>query len=95
MELVKGIPRSLRWRWQGHGVISEEPGGESQGPGSLVGCRLWGCTESDTTEVTQQQHIKTGFSMQLDQILKKKKIKVSPLKNLYKNPGFKNTWRRG
>ena len=26
--------------------------GESQGPGSLVGCRLWGRTESDTTEVT-------------------------------------------
>ena len=26
-----------------------------QGQGSLVGCRLWGCTESDTTEVTQQQ----------------------------------------
>ena len=24
--------------------------GESQGPGSLVGCRLWGHTESDTTE---------------------------------------------
>ena len=23
--------------------------------GSLVGCRLWGCTESDTTEETQQQ----------------------------------------
>ena len=22
--------------------------GESQGRGSLVGCRLWGCTESDT-----------------------------------------------
>ena len=29
--------------------------GESQGWGSLVGCRLWGCTESDTTEATQQQ----------------------------------------
>ena len=29
--------------------------GESQGLGSLVGCRLWGRTESDTTEVTQQQ----------------------------------------
>ena len=29
--------------------------GESQGLGSLVGCRLWGCTESDTTEATQQQ----------------------------------------
>ena len=26
--------------------------GESQGWGSLVGCRLWGYTESDTTEVT-------------------------------------------
>ena len=25
------------------------------GMGSLVGCRLWGCTESDTTEVAQQQ----------------------------------------
>ena len=33
--------------------------GESQGWGSLVGCHLWGRTESDTTEVTwqqQQQH---------------------------------------
>ena len=30
--------------------------GESQGQGSLVGCRLWGRTESDTTEATQQQH---------------------------------------
>ena len=26
--------------------------GESQGRGSLVGCSLWGCTESDTTAVT-------------------------------------------
>ena len=26
--------------------------GESQGRGSLVGCRLWGLTESDTTEAT-------------------------------------------
>ena len=26
--------------------------GESQGWGSLVGCRLWGHTESDTTEAT-------------------------------------------
>ena len=29
--------------------------GESQGWWSLVGCRLWGRTESDTTEPTQQQ----------------------------------------
>ena len=26
--------------------------GESQGWRSLLGCHLWGCTESDTTEVT-------------------------------------------
>ena len=26
--------------------------GESQGRGSLVGCRLWGHTELDTTKVT-------------------------------------------
>ena len=26
--------------------------GESQGRGSLVGCRLWGCIESDMTEAT-------------------------------------------
>ena len=31
--------------------------GESQGQGSLVGCRLWGRTESDTTEATQQQQL--------------------------------------
>ena len=26
------------------------------GTGSLVGCRLWGHTESDMTEATQHQH---------------------------------------
>ena len=37
--------------------------GESQGRGSLVGSRLWGGTESDTTEATQQQqqHTVKGF----------------------------------
>ena len=29
--------------------------GESQGQGSLVGCCLWGRTESDTTAATEQQ----------------------------------------
>ena len=29
--------------------------GESQGREHLVGCRLWGRTESDTTEATYQQ----------------------------------------
>ena len=28
------------------------------GMGSLVGCQLWGRTESDTTEATQQQQQK-------------------------------------
>ena len=37
-----------------------------QGRGSLLGCCLWGCTESDTTEVTeQQQHVKDQFPKQL------------------------------
>ena len=31
--------------------------GESQGRGSLVGCHLWGRTELDTTEATEQQVI--------------------------------------
>ena len=41
--------------------------GESQQRGSLVGCRLWGRTESDTTEVTQQQqkqHLHAGLLIQ-------------------------------
>ena len=40
-----------QWRrkWQPTPVFLP---GESQGRGSLVGCHLWGRTESDTTEVT-------------------------------------------
>ena len=41
-----------RRRWQPTPVFLPR---ESQGRGSLVGCRLWGGTESDTTEATQQQ----------------------------------------
>ena len=33
-------------------MISLTHPGESQGRRVLVGCRLWGCTESDTTEAT-------------------------------------------
>ena len=61
--MVHGVAKSwtrlsdftfLHWRkkWQPTTVFLP---GESQGWGSLVGCRLWGRTESDTTEVTQQQ----------------------------------------
>ena len=41
----------MHWRrkWQPTPVFLP---GESQGLGSLVGCRLWGHTESDTTEAT-------------------------------------------
>ena len=38
--------------------LTPNPGflpGESQGQRSLMGCRLWGHTESDTTKVTQKQ----------------------------------------
>ena len=37
--------------------------GESQGQGSLVGCRLWGRTESDMTEVTQQKQRQCEFML--------------------------------
>ena len=41
----------IHWRrkWQPTPVFLP---GESQGRGSLVGCCLWGCTDSDTTEAT-------------------------------------------
>ena len=41
----------MHWRrkWQPTPVFLP---GESLGQGSLVGCRLWGCRESDMTEVT-------------------------------------------
>ena len=39
---------ALRRKWQPTPVLP----GESQGWGSLVGCRLWGHTQSDTTKAT-------------------------------------------
>ena len=41
--------QALEKEWQPTPVFLP---GESQGRRSLVGCPLWGCTESDTTEVT-------------------------------------------
>ena len=48
----------MHWRrkWQPTPVFLP---GESQERQSLVGCRLWGHTESDTTEVTWQQQQQT------------------------------------
>ena len=50
----------MHWRrqWQSTPVFLP---GESQGRGSLVGCRLWGRTESDTTEATSQQQTFIAF----------------------------------
>ena len=60
----------LHWRkkWQPTPVFLP---GESQGWGSLVGGRLWGRTESDTTEATEQQrnyvgHIDYTVSQEID-----------------------------
>ena len=44
----------MHWRRQWHPTLVFLPG-ESQGQGSLVGCRLWSRTELDTTEATWQQ----------------------------------------
>ena len=53
----------MHWRrkWQPTPVFLP---GESQEPGSLVGCRLWGHTELDTTEVTQHSIAQQSPSVQ-------------------------------
>ena len=50
----------MHWRrkWQPTPVFLP---GESQGRGSLVGCRLWGRTESDTTELTATSQQPVGL----------------------------------
>jgi len=54
----------MHWRrkWQPTPVFLP---GESQGWRSLVGCHLWGRTESDTTEATQQQQHQDVFHSKL------------------------------
>ena len=55
----------MHWRrkWQPTPVLLP---GESQGRGRLVGCRIWGRTESDTTEgcfseeATEKQRLEEG-----------------------------------
>ena len=51
----------MHWRrkWQPTPVFLP---GQSQGWQSLVGCHLWGHTESDTTEATQQQQQQQSYS---------------------------------
>ena len=47
--------KMVGWHHQLNGHEFEQTPGDGEGQGSLVGCRLWGHTESDTTEATQQQ----------------------------------------
>ena len=51
-ELVSNALMYRRRQWHPTPVLLP---GKSQGQGSVVGCCLWGHTESDTTEATQQQ----------------------------------------
>ena len=53
--------------------------GESKGRGSLMGCHLWGRTESDTTEATQQQQQQRTLA----------------LWNVIDNYSFVSIWNRG
>ena len=50
----------MHWRRKWQPTLVFLPG-ESQGRGSLVGCHLWGRTESDMTEATQQQQQQKRF----------------------------------
>ena len=63
------------------------------GTGSLVGCRLWGRTESDTTEATQQQQQQTQTLTQFTKITPKwiidEKVKYRIIKLLEVNTGEK------
>ena len=56
--------------------------GESQGRGSLVGCRLWGRTELDTTEATWQQQQQQQMAFWASLI-------AQSVKNL---PAMQETW---
>ena len=56
-----GIYHVMHWRRKWHPTPVFLPG-ESRGRGSLVGCRLWGRTDLDTTEaIQQQQHIQNSY----------------------------------
>ena len=55
----------LHWRRKWQPTPAFLPG-ESRGRGSLVGCHLWGCTESNTTEVTYEQQHQSCWSLESD-----------------------------
>ena len=53
-----------RWFWWLfwlNGREFEQTPGDGEGQGSLACCSLWGCKESDTTELTKQEQWKNGI----------------------------------
>ena len=57
------LSQVLKMKWQPTPVFLP---GESHGQRGLVGCRLWGRTESDMTEATQQQQQQLTFNFSTD-----------------------------
>ena len=51
--------KMVGWHHRLNGHEFEQAQGVGDGQGSLVGCRLWGRTESDTNEATQKQQLVT------------------------------------
>ena len=64
--------------------------GESQGQGSLVGCRLWGHTESDTTEVTTAA---AAESHNIIPKLSKIQLKITDQTENQENVNLKEKWQ--
>ena len=57
----------MHWRRKWQPTLVFLPG-ESQGLGSLVGCHLWGCTESDTQSRTAAAYFHYVYPIQIPTI---------------------------
>ena len=51
----------IGWHHQLNGHEFEQAPEDGEGQGSLACCSLWGCKESDTTELTKQEQWKNGI----------------------------------
>ena len=76
----------MHWRrqWQPTPVFLP---GESQGRGSLVGCHLWGRTESDTAEATEQQQQLPMQGAQVQSLVGELRSNLNALLYLYEMLG--------
>ena len=71
----------MHWRSKWQPTPAFLPG-ESQGQGSLVGCCLWGRTESDTTEATAAAAEYIMINSRLDEAQAGTKIAGQSISNL-------------